>query len=302
MVFFQELYNKLFLSPYFFTIALRKRTDTSVMEDSVFRADHIMPAKRLRWVADPILVEDGAETYLFYESVIGTKGRIEVAQVLEDCSLSSPHVVLESEHHYSYPFVFRVDGDWYMIPETSSQDEVSLYRAECFPYEWKKKCVLLNQNSVDTTVFCIQGQWYLQTFLLCPGTEKVIPQVYTMDFADGVPVLSQISWPEYDSLTCRGAGPCFVYKGELYRPAQKSRAFIYGDGVLFRKIRVSKNQYREIDAGELTPANVCANVWLDGLHTYTQSTKYEAIDIRIRKFDPGKVFRATVQKVKRILR
>lgn len=293
----EALYNKLFLSPYFFTIALRKRTDKSILEAPVFHADYLMPARRLCWPADPILVEHGEDTYLFYEAVIGTRGRIEVARVREDCSVEDPRVILESEHHYSYPFVFQRDETWYMIPETSSQNEVSLYHAVQFPYQWEKKCVLLNQKSVDTTVFCIDQQWYLQTFLLCPGSERVIPQVYTIDFVDGIPLLTQLSWLEYDTLACRGAGPCFRQDGILYRPVQKSREFVYGDCVRFRKIQIAGNQYRETDVGKLESGNVHAKVWLDGLHTYTRSTKFEAIDIRIRKFDPGKLFRVAAEKL-----
>lgn len=294
-----KLWLKMFYSPYFFTIALRRKngSDTRIPED--FAADYVIPAGYKKWAADPMLVDDHGKTYLFYEAVNNGKGRIEVAQVCDDCTISEPVVILEDTCHYSYPFVFKYDEDWYMIPESSASNEIRLYKAEAFPEKWKLETVLLQKNCVDTTVFEQHENTYLLTYLLCPGTERVVPQAYKLFWEAGHPLLNQISWDTYDELECRGAGPLYRNQGHLIRPAQKNEEQSYGNGLVFYKVNVDDAGYREKYIAELNSRNVSAGkVWMNGLHTYVTSERFEAIDIRCREFDFWKIPRVLWNKAK----
>lgn len=285
----RQLLNKLLLSPYFFTIALRRKTQKTEISRSLFAADYIVPAKRTRWVADPILVDCENETYLFFEAFYKNKGRLEVARVSEDCSLVDQKVILEEPFHLSYPMVFSMDDDWYMIPETSEVSQVCLYRAVKFPYKWEKQQILLEAKAVDTTVFCVDGTWFLLTFLLTDGSERVTPRAYRMEKGEKIR-LCPLTWDEYDGLRCRGAGMVFEENGKMIRPAQVSTDSRYGDKVAFYEPKIDRNNYTEQFCGELTPENVKAqNWWMDGLHTYAVSERFEAIDIRVRKLDLLKI-------------
>lgn len=282
---FFEVWKKLFYSPYYFTIAIRKKQEQNLLEDTTFRAEFVMPADKDTWYADPILAEQDGKTFLFYEAVNHDHGRIEVAEVLEDCTLSNPAVILEDECHYSYPFVFRWQNIWYMIPESSASNQVRLYRCEDFPAKWKMVDVLLHQQSVDTTVFEISGQLYLLTYLLCPGSERVKPQAYKLALGEKIE-LTPVEWTCFDELKCRGAGPVFRAGDKPIRPAQSSEDDRYGNSVLLYEIQSCNPYYVESCVGELTSNQVTAKgVWFDGLHTYTVSDRYEAIDIRCRAFD-----------------
>lgn len=294
------VWRKLFYSTYFFTIALRRRTGEDIVSRTVFRAEHIMKAHVKTWQADPILVDDGEKTYLFYEAVTDDKGRIEVAQVNPDCTLGEPRVLLSGDCHYSYPFVFRHGGNWYMIPESSADGEVCLYEALDFPFRWEKKQILLRQQSVDTTVFEKDGRMYLLTFLICPGSEAVVPQAYCMDWTAETVCLTRMAWENADGLHTRGAGPVFAQGGRLYRPAQKNQADSYGNSVIFYEIGNLSNGYRETPAVELNSEQITASgVWLDGLHTYAGSERFEAIDIRCREFDFWKTPRVFWKRFRR---
>lgn len=297
-----KLRLKLFYSTYYFTIALRRRSEDSEMPPSDFVAEHVIPATCKKWVADPVLVDDQDHTYLFYEAVHKEKGRIEVARVNDDCTVSDPVVILEDDCHYSYPFVFRWNREWYMIPESSAAHEVGLYKASDFPLKWEKAAVLLQQASVDTTVFEKDGQLYLLTYLLCTGTERVRPQVYRF-FLDGEkPGLQPMRWEEYNELECRGAGPVIARNGSLIRPAQKNEEQSYGNGLLFYQLQINGENYREICIGSLEANQVKADdVWMNGLHTYVRSERFEAIDIRCREFDLWKIPKAICSKMKRFL-
>lgn len=283
--YFFEVWKKLFYSPYFFTIAIRKKQNRNLLEDTSFRAEFVMPANKNVWYADPILAEHDGKTFLFYEAVNHDHGRIEVAEVLEDCTLGESTVVLEDDCHYSYPFVFHWEGNWYMIPESSASNQVRLYRCVDFPAKWEMVTVLLREHSVDTTVFEKDGQLFLLTYLLCPGSERVKPQAYKLDLGERIQA-TPMEWADYDELKCRGAGPVFRVGDKEIRPAQSSDADRYGNSVLLYEIRDCDQSYMEELKGELTPDRITAKgVWFDGLHTYAVSEHYEAIDIRCRAFD-----------------
>lgn len=294
------VWRKMFYSTYFFTIALRHRTGEDIVSNTVFRADHVLKAHVRSWQADPILADHEGKTYLFYEAVTDDRGRIEVAQVRPDCTLSEPKVLLSGEHHYSYPFLFKRQAQWYMIPESSSQGEVCLYEAQEFPYEWKKKQVILSQPSVDTTVFEKDGGMYLLTFLPCPGSEEVIPQAYRMNWMEDGISLTRMEWKNGDGLNTRGAGPVFAQGDRLYRPAQKNQPDSYGNGVIFYEIGDFSDGYCETEAAQLRPEKISApGAWFNGLHTYTGSEWFEAIDIRCREFDFWKMARVIWNKIRK---
>jgi len=279
-----RLFSKLFLTSSYFTIALKKRGRNVLSEG--FSARSVFPAVREHWCADPMLAEEGENTYLFYEAVTAGHGRIEVVQVFDDCAVSAPTVLLEDECHYSYPFVFRKDGTWYMIPESSAAGEVRLYRASEFPYHWEMQQVLLRERAVDTTVFETNGSWFLLTFLTDGKDERVTPRVFQMCFSDEKVRLNPLGWEAYNSLRVRGAGPLFAEGERLLRPAQVSTEVRYGDAVVFYQAAVSGDTYKETQAGLLTPAQVRADRrFFDGLHTYTASEHFEAIDLRVHDFD-----------------
>ena len=295
------VWRKLFYSTYFFTIALRRRTEDDIISSPVFRAEHVMKAHVNTWQADPILVDHGEKTYLFYEAVNNDKGRIEVAEVYPDCTVGEPRVLLSGDCHYSYPFVFQHQGRWYMIPESSADEEVSLYEAYDFPYDWRKKQVLLKQCSVDTTVFEKDGQMYLLTFLICPGSEEVTPQAYRLDWTEGDISLTRMAWEQGDGLNTRGAGPVFARGDKLCRPAQKNLPDSYGNGVVFYEIGDIARGYCEIPAPELASGQITApGVWFNGLHTYAGSERFEAIDIRCREFDFWKIAKVVRKKFRKI--
>lgn len=277
------LFSKLFLVDRFFTIAIRKKRDSE--KDKRFAAEYILPATRSKWAADPMLVDAGNKTYLFYEAVIGDKGHIEVAEVLDDCTLGEPMVILKGDCHYSYPFVFRYENTWYMIPESSAATEVQLYRAEVFPEKWELCSILLHEKTVDTTVFEQNGQLFLLTFFLVAGSERVIPHAYKMALDGENAKLTEVAWNEYDELRVRGAGPVFPVGDKLYRPAQISQEQRYGDCLAFYRIDMG-DSYHESFVGELLVSDLTTSgYYVDGLHTYCASKRFEVIDIRCGVID-----------------
>ena len=276
------LLRKAFLSSYYFTIAIKHRNSASIIENAAFDAEYVAHCNPRDWCADPILVDYNDKTWLFYEKVNKGKGRIEVAEVKSDCSISKPTVLFSDDHHYSYPFVFSVNGQMYMIPETSDQSEVKLFRCVVFPDQWVLEKVLLKGCYVDTTLFCYNGDMYILTFELLKNTERVKPHIFRVIEWN----LFELKWINYDGLQVRGAGPIIEEDDRLYRPVQISKEDRYGDSIKLVEMKITDNTYQEVETAHLLPESIrCRRIpFYDGLHTYSRSIKYEAIDIRCRKY------------------
>lgn len=293
-----SLFRKLFVTGEFFTIGIRKKRIPGILNDLRFVPEYILPATGQKWAADPMLVDFEGKTFLFYEAVVGDKGHIEVAKVRDDCTLEEPVTILKDECHYSYPFVFRHDAQWYMIPESSAASEVRLYRAVSFPDKWELQDVLLREKTVDTTVFVEKGQMYLLTFFLVPGCERVIPHAYKMELEKGKARLEEIPWEAYDTLQVRGAGPVFRWEEGVYRPAQISQEQRYGDGIAFCRVNAG-DTYKEKQIVRMTAKELkISGYYADGLHTYCASESFEAIDIRCGTVELNK----SIKRLGRLLR
>ncbi|MBV0923957.1 hypothetical protein KTS45_07045 [Halomicroarcula limicola] len=112
--------------------------------DPVVTAADVTDFGRTDCVADPFLfvTEDG-EWHLFFE--VYTQNRepsaaIAHAESADGYDWTYDRVVLETDEHLSYPYVFRWAGEHYMIPDRWAKERgpagVTLYRAERFPHEW----------------------------------------------------------------------------------------------------------------------------------------------------------------------
>ena len=294
----RTLFERLFSTPNCVTIAIRKRDaqEAPIWERKHFQPDYVMPATRNYWVADPMLAEDNGKTYLFYEAAHHDKGRIEVVELYANGTTSQPAVALEREYHLSYPFVFKHDGEWYMIPESCAIHEVQLLKATHFPTDWEYVTTLLKENAVDTTVQNVNGKLLLLTFLPQAGNECVFPKAFWLDWSDDIK-LAEIPWPNFDSLQVRGAGRMLADGRRYVRPAQLNQPMSYGDGVLFEECRCSDAPYGEKEIGRLLVENLHVPGWkVDGLHTYAATTQFEVIDIRCQLPDPCKILRKVLYK------
>ena len=93
----------------------------------------LVPPPGRSW-ADPFpVVDDG--TFLGFRDLPHSprKGHISVMQRTNE-GWTTPVPVLTREYHLSYPFVFRWNDDWYLMPETAHAMRLEVYRATCFPY------------------------------------------------------------------------------------------------------------------------------------------------------------------------
>ena len=230
--------------------------------------------------ADPIAFSSGGIDAIFFEEFPYGLGRgvISCATLGAGGVLTPSKIVLQKPYHLSYPFIFSCNDSIYMIPETSANSTIELYRCISFPYEWKFEVNLFEGiNATDATPYYDGEKWWIFATVGEEGS-------YTWDelcifFADNLfgPWKPHLLNPvKCDSTSSRPAGPLFSLNGQLIRPTQNcSRR--YGGGINFCKV----DALTEVDFNESVLLSLPPSALLgqDGLHTFSFSDRIEVIDL-----------------------
>src|SRR5262249_29703369 len=125
---------------------------------------HELPDDGRRFYADPFPVEKNSRLYLFVEEFEHRRGQgvISAVEFTEAGPVGTPHPVLETGCHLSYPFVFEHRGEMWMVPESSAHETIDLYRAISFPDRWIKEATLVTGIvASDPTLFEHAGRWWM---------------------------------------------------------------------------------------------------------------------------------------------
>jgi hypothetical protein len=241
---------------------------------------------QFRWIkaplgnywADPVLFDYNDKTYLFFEafSHIEQRGTIRAAEVLEDGSLSSDWLVLDTGKHSSFPFLFEENGDIFMIPETTCDGCVDLYKAHAFPHQWVKEKTLIDMPCVDTIVWRDAGKYWLHTGYDFKAGPIHTALLFSSDSLFGewklhpsFPVSPDVRYARNGGSPIRGSN------GELFRISQSSETS-YGCAFSFHQInQVTDSKFSETLSFTVKPLDRDVR----GTHTYGQSKHFEVVDV-----------------------
>lgn len=223
--------------------------------------------------ADPFLIVDKGELFVFLEAKqFARPGRIIGFRTTDLRTFSPMGDVLKPNYHVSYPFVFRIGAEIFMVPETAEAGEVALYMFEPFPEKLKKIRVLLSGCYVDASPFNVDGTWYMYA-----TSSRGLELFYTDDLVSGVMKTHPCSPVTSDRQFYRCAGGVIGIDGKLFRLAQNCSGD-YGQNVSLMEIQeVTQKTYAE----SLARANCfqCKDYWnkLGVHHVSTSSMSGEVI-------------------------
>lgn len=115
------------------------------------------------FVADPFMVNENGIWYMFFEVLNekSSQGDIGLAVSSDGFNWEYKQIVLDESHHLSYPYVFKWDDDYYMIPESQEAYAVQLYKASDFPTKWVFVKNLIVGNYNDSSIFSYNERWWL---------------------------------------------------------------------------------------------------------------------------------------------
>ncbi len=266
-------------------ILLFKFEKENKMSKSFFRFKRMIPPKDRFW-ADPFILHRDGTYYIFleeYEYKLG-RGNISVIEMDDKGNYGSSKIVLDKEYHLSYPFIYEEDDELYMIPESSQNKSVELYKCTEFPLKWELVEVMFKDTmATDVTIFKQNDTYWLFAALRenegAPSDDELY--LYHSESLVGGnwvphPMNPVVSDVEY----ARPAGNIFRYKGGLFRPAQNGSKG-YGYGIQIREIKIlNKTEYRETQVQSIHPS------WdrdLISTHTLNSEGKLTIIDALIRQ-------------------
>lgn len=233
-------------------------------------------------IADPFLYEANGEHYLFVEffKKKENKACITYYRFIDDKPVYQGKII-DQPYHMSYPCVFSCQGEHYMIPETSANQSMDLYKAVHFPNQWEKvACLSSGTRYVDTTVLKQEdgfklvtyrkdgGSWYLDAFALDMEAKKLKP----------------LSSKKYNTNIGRPAGS-FIVGDDLVRPAQNC-ARKYGESIILYQVdQFEDGHFEEHEKSRIEVSKLPMDVKADRIHTYNQDSKYECVDVYFEKLD-----------------
>ena len=228
-------------SPYNFKPAENAR-------NPVLMARNITDRKAV-FVADPFMVKEGDTWHMFFEVVnAGTyKADIGLAESRDGLRWKYRQIVLSEPFHLSYPYVFKLEDDYFMLPETIKAGGIRLYRAAEFPLRWSFVKELIHGNYTDSSIFRHEGRWWIFTTGERQGDFKndLLRLFYAQDLLG--------EWTEHpkspvirDNMhIARPGGRVLSINGRVVRYAQDDDP-VYGTGVrAFDITKLTPTEYEE---------------------------------------------------------
>jgi hypothetical protein len=251
----------------------RTRLTTGCAEDlSQFRW---VQSPRGHFYADPFLFSHLGKRWVFFEDFDyrTRRGTIAAAETIADGGVSKAVRVLERPYHLSYPCIFRVGEEVYMIPETRAHGTVEMYRCKSFPDSWELAREFLKVSAVDTTVWSEGGMhWFFVTLRERRSGGLQLWLYYSAGIME--------DWQPHpsnpistDIRRSRGGGAIYREGARLMRPSQDCSGN-YGRSFTFNEILVlNEHAYAERPC-----VTVEAPRGMIGTHTYGQLDELEIID------------------------
>jgi len=96
--------------------------------------------------ADPFCYSRHGKHYIFFEDYRYESQKAVISYVEIDSlgQHTAPQVALSADYHLSYPFLFEWQGEVYLMPETSTERRIEVYRAVEFPCRWVRDRVVMD--------------------------------------------------------------------------------------------------------------------------------------------------------------
>jgi len=233
-----------------------------------------------RFYADPFVFEWQDRLYLFVEEYPYALGRgiISVAECRPDGSMEVPRAVLEEPHHLSYPQVFAHDGEVYMIPESSSGNELVLYRAEHFPHDWVREAVLVEGKRLNDMTLLVRDDrfWLFGTEQRGAGSASDTMVVYVAKALAGPWSPHPMNPILIDRRAARPGGPFIeTSDGRTLLPLQDGTD-VYGGGLgIAELLTLSDDDVQFGPVHPVTPGTAWAR---KGIHTLSRVGRLEVVD------------------------
>lgn len=254
---------------------------------------NIIPNSFKYWAADPMVFEYNNTTYIFAELYDYSLCRGTIGYIKENGGrFTKWKQILVEDFHLSFPNVFFIGSDVYMIPESSESNQLLLYKATDFPEKWQRvKVIESGVKWVDTVIYQTPKGYLGFTEEL---SNPIKDYLLTIDKKFNIVSKEVIS---ISSKKMRNGGRCFELNGKWVKVCQDCEEK-YGGALIFRLFNDAfLNEEKTI---RIVPEDLLFTdkFLFDGMHTYTANNKIEVVDIKTRRFNIFNLFFRIIHKIK----
>jgi len=240
----------------------------------VLEPEDVSDISDVYFVADPfLLIEDGT-WHMFLEVRKGPDSGdyavISHATSSDGVTWNYDQVVLDTGSQLSYPYVFKANGEYYMVPESSSDGSVKLFKADTFPTDWSLTNELVQIDPADQNVFQYNDKWWL--FLLTGGSRDL--EIYYSDTLESDGWSGHANNPIRDTANAKRPGGRIIYWDDdgterLFIPFQQTDPN-YGDDINYYEItELTTSTYSDTEVDNQMFDDQKNSSWNeDGMHHY----------------------------------
>ena len=263
-------------------VAWRKKQPSLLIGDC-HTEFHVIKNSFRYWAADPFAFEENNELYIFAElyDYIRRRGILGFYKLTGEKSGKWIPIIVE-DFHMSYPCIFRMGADIYIMPEANQGEQLFWYKATEFPYKWEKVKVLYKDVRYADTTPLLPGEY--NHFVTYEVTDPYHPKFIYLDTEN--PDNNQVL--NFSNVELRrSAGSPFELNGKIFRPAQNCTDD-YGKGLIFYEDTIiNESVFEEYEVKRVFSEELTFDhkIFLDGMHTYNISENYEVIDIKTRRLN-----------------
>ncbi|CAL65561.1 glucosamine inositolphosphorylceramide transferase family protein [Christiangramia forsetii] len=197
-----------------------------------------------RFLADPFLIYENGIYYIFFEHQLEQgPAKIGLLQSNDGLNYIYKGNVIDENFHLSFPQIFKYGKNYYILPESAAINQVILYKAVNFPFEWKVSDTLIKNVKLKDPAILLSDTLNLITGI----DDNWNQQVFKADSLFG-------NWRRDKAFRSkkgneiRPGGSFFSVGKEWYLPFQNNQEG-YGTGVSLYKLK--KNKFEKIISRQL---------------------------------------------------
>ena len=228
------------------------------LSKSFWKFKIIRPPKN-SFFADPFIVQKDNKYFIFFEEYDRNidKGHIAYIEMDKGGKFNAPKEIINQPYHLSFPFIINEKNDYFLIPESRSNNTIEIYKCIEFPNKWEFLDNLMEDvQAVDTILFFYEKKWWLFTNVIENKGASSLDELFLFH-SDS---LISKNWTPHtknqivsDVRRSRSAGNIFIYNNMILRPSQDSSKR-YGHGIKVNKIELlNETEYQETELEEIYP-------------------------------------------------
>lgn len=283
-------------------LAFTEETLDNIVKSKSIEVNFMKGNNNKQWFADPFIL-DVTHDYIIclvedfsYKTMKGRISKLTIDR--RSYKLKEIKILLDLPTHLSFPFIFRQNGEIYIMPENSASGKLTIYTYNSLDDELIPHNIVAERPLTDSTIYIEGNKSYLFTTQE-PTSNGNIIDIYEFDMNAYTIGNNPIQSIAFDNNKARNAGAFFMINNKIFRPAQDCNGG-YGRGIILQELKRTSNGFVLNDYCSFYPHSWIYN---KGYHTLNSYKGVTVIDARgYRYVIGGRILQWGTNIVKSIIR